>query len=178
MELIGTVGLQTTVEYDDFLPNTRYVVGVAAFNAAGEIGPMSDLLELPITNLKSFRKIYFNTEENVGIAADDANPTGDGVSNFLKFCCWLNPTESIGSEKRVRLGALYVNETHSFFSYYQSRGAVLDGVIFTVEWSTDLINWTVGGTDTVSGFNYYNIVVNSIPRNGDRQFARLKVTLP
>ena len=44
-----------------------------------------------ISPAQSWRRSYFNTIENVGDAADSANPAGDGIVNLMKYALGLNP---------------------------------------------------------------------------------------
>ncbi|MFP4260224.1 MAG: hypothetical protein ACLFS1_04005, partial [Opitutales bacterium] len=52
------------------------------------------------SQLEIWRELYFGSLENEGEAADDANPTGDGLVNLLKYAVGLNPLVVAGSEER------------------------------------------------------------------------------
>jgi hypothetical protein len=46
-----------------------------------------------LTPLESWRMQYFNTSENTGPAADDADPDHDGLTNFTEYAFGLSPVD-------------------------------------------------------------------------------------
>ena len=44
-----------------------------------------------LTPSQSWRHQYFGTTANAGNAADNANPSGDGIPNLLKYALGLDP---------------------------------------------------------------------------------------
>ncbi|HEY2341771.1 MAG TPA: hypothetical protein VGH90_02020, partial [Chthoniobacteraceae bacterium] len=52
----------------------------------------SDQTFTTLTAVANWRQQYFGTTANAGAAADAANPTGDGISNLLKYALGLDPT--------------------------------------------------------------------------------------
>ena len=119
-----------------------------------------------------------------GSGAPEANPTGDGVPNLLKFALGGNPTIP-GSAilPSQRLDALNGVSVFVFDFYYSLSAA--QSVTLEVDYSTDLVNWATA----VSGQDGVTVVTApvdatkghttvTIPKITNKVFARLRVTQP
>jgi len=105
------------------------------------------------TPVAAWRQTHFGTTENVGAAADSANPDGDGFINLLEWAFGLDPMVSSGEEILVsgsvltHRGAptlLVVNqpggpEYRALFT--RQKDYVSTGLVYTVQFSADLIDW-------------------------------------
>jgi hypothetical protein len=60
--------------------------------------PKQPLFSLPVslalTSLATWRQTYFGAPQNSGNAANNANPSGDGIANLLAYAYGLNPLAS------------------------------------------------------------------------------------
>ncbi len=132
----------------------------------------------PLSHAQEWRLRYFGQTENIGIAADLADPDGDGVSNLTEFATGTDPT------LRSRPpGVTAVEGANLSFTYTRSNAAVADGVAFTVEWTTTLPGkaWsTAGVTETVlSDDGTLQTVKALVPRKGSRAlFLHLRIDPP
>ncbi|HLP01568.1 MAG TPA: pectinesterase family protein [Opitutaceae bacterium] len=116
-----------------------------------------------------------------GNGAADSDPDGDGVSNLLEFALGGDPTISDpGILPSVQFDA---GATALLVTFDQAKDlATADGTT-TVEFSTDLTNWTAavagqnGVTRTVLPVDsQLDQVLVEIPATGSRMFARVRVT--
>lgn len=115
-----------------------------------------------------WRLQYFGIAENAAIAADAADPEGDGAENLKQFGFGLHPwhPDSSGLPLPAHVGdSLNV-------SFTQPSG--VDGITYGAEASTNLLNW-IPVTDSGSGTSHtFTFPVGEY----DRLFMRLKVTEP
>lgn len=109
---------------------------------------------------------------DAGIPADKRgaldDPDGDGLPNLLEYALGLAP----GSADSAAAPAVQAVNATLTYSY---RRAVATGLTYTVETSTDLINWSDAGVDQgTPDANGY--VTASILLEGTGRYLRLKVT--
>lgn len=113
--------------------------------------------------------------------AMDADPVGDGVPNLLVFALGGNPT--IASTELLPAAALAtVNGSSALVYQFNLNKAAAAAVTVTVEYSSDLINWTtaVNGQDgvgiaTASVNSATEHITVTIPTASSCLFARLRV---
>lgn len=68
---------------------------LAISNAPGSIGNRIAYIEISAaapTTITQWRAVFFGTTNNLGIAADNADPNGDGIPNLLAYAFGLDPT--------------------------------------------------------------------------------------
>lgn len=126
--------------------------------------------------LENWRFTHFQSYQNAGDAANDADPDHDQISNLMEFALGLNPKlpSTIPATLLVAGGSMY-------FTYTRLIDA-LPELNFSVEQSVDLSanNWTttgVGGESPPSAVDgTRHSVTVTIPMTGTQRFVRLKVT--
>jgi NHL repeat len=143
--------------------NNRIVVGTPISAAA--INP-------PFT---TWRVEKFNTTSTTGIAANTADPDGDGYVNLMEYALNGNPLASSRSIQPVmrRAGNLLR------LNYTRRTDALVEGVVFTVEWSANVSTgpWsTIGVSEVIlSDDGTTQDVEASVPAVGTKMFLRLRV---
>ena len=121
-----------------------------------------------------WRLRYFNSTANAGIAADGADPDGDGISNLLERALGLDPTiASAGGLPKVSVdtatGHLVLTATRG--------GPNATDFVFTGEASADLLTWTTNNV-TVLVNNATSYQIRDDGPASPRRFLRLRVTQP
>jgi hypothetical protein len=87
------------------LAGNTYYYTVTATNAVGE-GAASEILSAsPLEAVAAWRLAAFSTSSNSGMAADTADPDGDGVPNLVEYATGGNPNQA-GTAITPSLGAL------------------------------------------------------------------------
>ena len=100
-----------------------------------------------LTNTNYWRWQNFGIPSNTGIAADNADPDGDGILNLMEFATHTSPTVP-----NPMPGQVVLNGGNLEFTYVRSKAAMSEGVASGVEWSDSLLLpiWsTVGVTETI-----------------------------
>jgi polygalacturonase len=117
-----------------------------------------------------------------GNGAVDADPDGDGVPNLLVFALGGNPTVAKANILPTGTVTTVAGSPVLVYQFNLNRAAAAS-VAVTVEYSTDLVNWTtaVDGQDGVSiGMTPVDSATEhitvTIPGGSPRLFARLRVT--
>lgn len=127
-----------------------------------------------------------NEQLNPNVSDKYANPTGDGVSNLVKYALGLNPHLQASSgdlpQSSVQYGYLYLN-------WFTSKPlSDLSDISCVVEVSSDLINWQRSPdivTDPIilpypqgSGdrYGYCAVALNPVEQNAGSLFMRLTIT--
>jgi len=131
-----------------------------------------------LTAQQDWRQLFFGTTANAGNAADLANPDFDGFNNFLDYATGSSPVVPHGFLTSVALTGTSID-----FYYPRSHAAVIDGFVFSVEWSDTLGNdWSTAGVTQSSGSD--NGIVETVhafvplPSQKLRRFVHLKVSMP
>ena len=120
------------------------------------------------TSREEWRFTNFGTVANSGNAADNANPSGDGMQNLLKYALGLN---AAARSSRESLNLQMNAERRLTLTFMRARAELT----YTVEGSNDLTSWSdlavnpgsVGGSVTVT---------DAAPISAPRRFLRLKVS--
>jgi len=126
-----------------------------------------------------WRTQYFGASAtNSGNAADTANPTGDGITNLLKYALGLNPQASYppGTVSSIEL------DSNGHLSMTVTKNPAAADVTLAIEVASDLTNpssWSTAGTtvdqNTLTTLQAHdNTPVSGAPS----RFIRLKVTRP
>ncbi len=92
-----TSSVVTTSYVDTGLTNgTTYYYVIQAKNSAGLSGNSAEVSATPqastLTGLQNWRQTYFGTTDNLGNAADSADPDSDGIPNLIEYATNRNPT--------------------------------------------------------------------------------------
>ncbi|MEY3898525.1 MAG: hypothetical protein RLZZ214_4047, partial [Verrucomicrobiota bacterium] len=119
---------------------------------------------------EEWRFINFGTISNSGSAADDANPSGDGMNNLLKYALGLNANQAASREV---LNTRLSPERHLALTFVRARA----DLTYTVQGSYDLASWsdvavnpgTVGAAVTVTD-------ADATPAGAAKRYLRLKVS--
>lgn len=131
-----------------------------------------------VTQIDNWRQMYFpGSTASTGPGADMAAPQDDGVCNLMKFATGMDPTVP-----GTYPGTSSSSGGNIEFSYSRNKAAVLDGIIFQVEWSSTLEagSWSgVGVSEIALDQGDTEWVTATLPAGpGNRRFARLAVTRP
>lgn len=157
-----------------------YYYKVSAVDPGGESGPSAEFSVTPYYALSDFMSAYFTSAElqNPSISGLGADPNNDGVTNLMAYALNLNP-------RALDTGKLPVHSTQGGYNAitFTQRTQPTD-VGYTVEVSTDLVNWSsgTGATTVVSttpvDANTQTVTVrDNVPiARSNRRFIRLKVT--
>ncbi len=127
-----------------------------------------------LTRREAWRLQYFGSVANSGNGADTNDFDRDGTINFLEFCLKTDPTQpTLPVLALTRVGA------NLEFTYSRAKAAVLDGIVFTVEWIDDLTQttWsTAGVSETIlSDDGITQQIKATLPAGtSGKRFVRLK----
>ncbi len=154
------------------------VVAVKALVVAAPFGPPSELAkaDLPTadfgqSSLQSWRQKYHGTTNNIGAAADTADPHHTGVPNLLAFA-FCGPDQSPASARPSQLPQLQMSGGCLFYSFVQPAG--ISGLTYGAEWSADPGSGSWQPIpDTGSGLQH---VFSAPIGTHSRMFLRLTVT--
>ncbi len=96
--------------------------------------------DLPSSGYDQWVQAHFDPAdwENEELTGPGANPSGDGISNLLKYAMALSPWET----GREHLPAAMIVEDALLLTYRRAKNA--DGASFVVEVSPDLSEWSSG----------------------------------
>jgi hypothetical protein len=125
--------------------------------------------------MEAWRQQYFDTSENSGPGADDADPDGDGIVNQMEFATLTNPLISTPSPITLVLAGGNLDFT------YPRNKAALGELTFAVEAgeTLDAGSWSTAGiTESIlSDDGPVQQIKATIPAGGKRLFARLSVAI-
>ena len=134
-----------TLTLDAAQPTDSGAYTVTAVNAAGSVTSLPATL-LVTTTFAQWQSAHFTPQQiAAGLAADNANPSGDGASNLLKYALDLDPNLPAGNPllntTRTASGALQIAFT---------RDAGETDINYVVEAAGDLSAPTTNGWTTVA----------------------------
>jgi hypothetical protein len=144
------------------------------YNASS--GIVESIYPTAMTALETWRQTHFQTPDNIGQAADLADPDQDGLTNLFEFATAGNPVVSGRAPVSATLTDRVIN-----FNYVRSRSA-MSSVNYAVEWCDDLLadHWSSGGVLELISFDdgAMQQVEATIPVGAaSRRFVRLRVSL-
>ena len=163
----GATGPAYTIASANLIDTGDYSVMVA--NTAGSVKSGTATLTV-YTPLQFWRLTSFGTINNIGNAADLADPDGDGVPNLMEYALSTNPASASSVSRPVTA----VSGGYLTLRFARSSA----DVTYLVEGSFDLDHWTTIATNpgTVGS---QPVVSDTAPISGSsRRFMRLKVTNP
>jgi hypothetical protein len=152
-------------------------VYVGENKAVGVFGLLNDST---LTPLQAWRDTNFGNPSNVGAGADNANPSGDGVPNLVKYALGLDPFAAV-TTNQLPVGSLETNNGSQYLTLTVNRAAAAPDVSYIVEVSGDLTNWVADATNTVVVTNTPTqlIVQDAVPvPSASERFIRLVITSP
>jgi hypothetical protein len=76
------------------LPYGNYSAAILVQTTDANQGPFTLPVSLAITPIATWRQTYFGTTQNSGLAANNADPSGDGIINILAYAFGLDPLMS------------------------------------------------------------------------------------
>jgi hypothetical protein len=124
---------------------------------------------------------YFTAAQiaNSSVSGDLANPSGDGISNLLKYALNLSPN-SYHNDPLLGVGSLTINGAPYLSLTIQRNNAAAD-ISYVWQQSTDLKTWstlapTLIGASAISAST--ELDTYATPATGARSFFRLEVTRP
>ena len=152
-------------------PEIARLANAPAANFGGLTAGNTVTISVP-GSITSWRQNRFQTTANTGIAADSADPDGDGVNNQSEYVLGGNPTLADG------LSPLSFTGSQLVFVAKQAAGPGYYGLtrLYTLQSSTDLTAWqVVSGAANIVGAN--QTVAVPLPSGIPKRFYRLQVTL-
>jgi hypothetical protein len=111
---------------------------------------------------------------NLLISGPSANPAGDGVSNLLKYAFGLDPLVPVSGNPTV------MGLAGGFLTITYTKVLAATDLLYTVEWSSDLSNWSsVGVTEQInSGDGITQQITASVQTApAAAKFLRIHITL-
>jgi uncharacterized protein YjiK len=131
---------------------TRVLSGGTAGAVAAEPGttgpPLTVFGRSSVRPVDAWRQLHFNTVENGGLTADDADFDGDGVLNLMEYALGSNPTLTSGNHGQAALPTGVLGDSSSallsdrFVLSFTIDSPAPSYLTYTVEASADLENWT------------------------------------
>ena len=173
----GVLGFSVTTRAPTF---DGFVSYASRENADSALHPTLELV-LPRSEMEIWRIERFGViSNNPLVAGDGVDPDADGETNFYEFATGQDPS----AISRVT-PTMKRNGTNLEFTYTRSKAAVLECVIFTVEWSDDLSDtgWMATGilnqnpTPISQNTNSETLKI-LVPAGSDRKFVRLWISKP
>lgn len=89
----------------------------------------------PGSSLESWRHLHFHQLAGIGVAADNADPDGDGVANLLEYAFGMNPQRADADS--LPLGKLADGFLETRITEPDGSG----GLVYSGETSSDLVHW-------------------------------------
>ena len=169
--------LVLTITFTPSIQGAREAMLHLTSNDANEPAYTIQLAGYGTQPISEWREQYFESTENTGDAADEADPDGDGVTNLMEFATGADPTEGGMVETPVEPPVAGLVG----FTYTRNKLAAGE-VIWTVEW-TDALDgtWSSNGVSetVIADDGTLETVVATLPGGPDgKRFVHLKVTRP
>jgi hypothetical protein len=135
-------------------------------------------LELDLTPLATWRQTYFGTAADSGIAADSADPVGDGLVNLVKYAFGLNPNVVCQNPISFKLAG-----QHLVISFNRPHPAPSDiNYLFEVASNLSSATWNSGSnytsqTITNNGNGTETVSVTDLTPSGSTSAHYLRVQI-
>ncbi len=165
-----TVSLEVTG-----LVNGTYFYRVIAENGGGtSIGNIKTFTIGGSSPFVTWQQLNFGANaNNPAIAGPDADPSGDGVPNLLKYAFGLDPLATSQS------GVPTVQVTGGQVTLVYPRVTAASDLIYQADWSTDLIDWrSTGFTETIlsAADGIEQVAASLDSSSAPKRFVRIHVT--
>lgn len=166
----GTTGV-FTVNASGLSASTAYTFAAYATSTAGTtysaLGNFTTL-----TGIESWRQTWYNSPDNSGNAADDADPYGTGVQNLAVYA-FFGPGQNPATARASDLPQAQLSADSIFFDF--AEPANVSGIMYGAQSNATLQDPWQSVIDTGSGTRH----IFSVPVADNPQiFMRLKVTSP
>jgi len=158
----------TTFTNSGLVAGATYYYRLAALNAGG-LSAYAFANAATWTSLQAWRQSYFGTITNAGLAADTADPDGDGLLNLLEYALGSNPLVPDSSALTPVAREANGNLSFTFFRAHPDVSYIIQG-------STNLELW--GDLITNPGIVGQHVSFIDPVTNAPRHFLRLKITQP
>jgi hypothetical protein len=155
-------------------PGATYFYVVEALGSNGIGRPSTKVSSVPLNSFEAWRLAKFGTSANTGIAADSANPSGDGIPNLMKYALCLDP---LSTNAAARPQAILTNG-YLQMTFSRTNDPLL---IYSVEGTADFTAWTNIWSSTGASNVPGPVTVrdsNAPASSTTRRFLRLRVTAP
>jgi rhamnogalacturonan endolyase len=154
--------------------STYYYV-VSATNAGGTSPNSAQVSAIPAQNLAQWTASYFPGVSDPNVIGPSADPDGDSLSNLVEYLLGTNP--AVPDSAGAAMSSAADGDGNLVLTFRLSKN--LTGVTYSVQQSTDLVNWTdTGVTPTVqSDQGAYTIMQAVVPLGSNAKlYLRLNVT--
>ena len=162
--------------------NATFTAGGETFGISYTGGDGNDVVVTLLgSQLEQWRYANFGSMLDTGAVADLTDANGEGEVNLIEFATAQNPNATtLATTGLVNNGAVLE------FTYTRSKAAVLEGIVFTVEWS-DTLEAGIWSTNGIANQNPPPVAQNAetetlkipVPAGGGgKRFVRLKVAKP
>ena len=147
--------------------SSTYFYLVIAVNASGESAG-SSVLGTPLAPIEAWRQLHFGTTANSGNAANDADPDGDGFTNFAEYQAGTGPNDATSV---LRISQLRLEEDGVVIQF-----PTVANKVYRLEHSGELRgdSWTPVGSD-ITGTGQPAEVSDSEAPLHSRLFYRLRI---
>ena len=140
------------------LPGGQVLADVAA-------NRMTYSAALPASPIAHWRSREFGTNAgNPAIAANDADPDGDGAKNLLEYAFNLDPL--VPAQGGLPQSTFLTVAQHQYQSITFSRVATATDLLYQVEVSSDLLNWLPGASYAGAGSTQNTPNTTEVSRSG------------
>nr|MCU0749442.1 hypothetical protein [Akkermansiaceae bacterium] len=149
-------------------PGRTYHYQVKGLHGGAAFALGGDVTFTTLSRLQVWRRFHFEITENTGLAANDADPDGDGMPNLLEFAFGLDPWQNSSGE--LPQATFTPNE----ISFNFSEPDTFMGIAYIAEWSTTLEpdSWLPMTEHAVlPGEHLFKLNTTGLPR----VFVRLRV---
>jgi hypothetical protein len=165
----------TTYTDTGLVNGSTYYYVVSATNAGGTSPNSAEVSAIPAQNLAQWTASYFPGVSDPNVIGPAADPDGDGLSNLVEYLLGTNPT--IPDSAGAAMSSAADGSGNLVLTFRLSKN--LTGITYSVQSSTDLVNWTdTGVTPTVqSDQGAYYIMQAVVPLGSNSKLLlRLNVT--
>ncbi|MEP6809967.1 MAG: choice-of-anchor Q domain-containing protein [Chthoniobacterales bacterium] len=159
-----------------FTGNDAYDPALALAQAGSPNQHTFQLTGLVTDTIDHWRRTYFGPNAtNSGNAADDANPSGDGIVNLLKYSLGLNPLLSYAPGT----GLTTALDSTGHLRMTVGKNPAATDLAFAIQVGGDLAGWTINGTTVEQNTpTLLQAHDNASAIDVARRFIRLQVTRP
>ena len=147
---------------------------MAAVNGGGTSANSAQVSATPTQTLTQWAGAAFPGVSDPAIIGPNANPSGDGLSNLLKYFFGLNPAVNVSAPPTSTIPD---NSGNLVLTFRLSKN--LTGVTYQIQSSPDLLNWTNTGLQgtLVSDLGAYYLMQATVPMGaGNKLYLRVAVT--
>jgi uncharacterized repeat protein (TIGR01451 family) len=175
-----TVSVAVASNTASVLTNVVAVSGGGDVNNGNNTAQSVVNVALSLAPIDAWRTMYFDTTENIGVAADTYVANEDGLPNLLKYALGLDPTKIAAISDRPAL--------HTFppLAIKFRRAKDANDVTIEVEATDSVMNswsniWTSATNGYGGGSEAFQVITVPDPvpaTNATQRYLRLKVTRP